>query len=66
MSYGSKTAGLAEHWDVIQDEATRQEPKSGRPMFVTHSRTIVNGEPLRRATFSCFVGHRTLVSSVGT
>jgi hypothetical protein len=27
MSYGSKTAGLAEHWDVIQDEATRQEPK---------------------------------------
>ena len=24
---------LAEHWDVTQDEATRQESKSGRPMF---------------------------------
>jgi predicted SnoaL-like aldol condensation-catalyzing enzyme len=24
---------LVEHWDVIQDEATRQESKSGLPMF---------------------------------
>jgi predicted SnoaL-like aldol condensation-catalyzing enzyme len=24
---------LVEHWDVIQDEATRAESKSGRPMF---------------------------------
>jgi predicted SnoaL-like aldol condensation-catalyzing enzyme len=24
---------LAEHWDVIQDEATAEESKSGRPMF---------------------------------
>jgi predicted SnoaL-like aldol condensation-catalyzing enzyme len=24
---------LAEHWDVLQDEATRAESKSGRPMF---------------------------------
>lgn len=24
---------LAEHWDVIQDEASRQESKSGLPMF---------------------------------
>jgi predicted SnoaL-like aldol condensation-catalyzing enzyme len=24
---------LVEHWDVIQDEATQQESKSGRPMF---------------------------------
>jgi predicted SnoaL-like aldol condensation-catalyzing enzyme len=24
---------LAEHWDEIQDEATREQPKSGRPMF---------------------------------
>jgi predicted SnoaL-like aldol condensation-catalyzing enzyme len=24
---------LAEHWDVIQDEVTAQESKSGRPMF---------------------------------
>ena len=24
---------LAEHWDVIQDEATRGQSRSGRPMF---------------------------------
>jgi predicted SnoaL-like aldol condensation-catalyzing enzyme len=24
---------LAEHWDVLQDEAARSESKSGRPMF---------------------------------
>jgi predicted SnoaL-like aldol condensation-catalyzing enzyme len=24
---------LAEHWDVIQDEATREQSKSGFPMF---------------------------------
>jgi predicted SnoaL-like aldol condensation-catalyzing enzyme len=24
---------LAEHWDVIQDEATREDSKSGLPMF---------------------------------
>ena len=24
---------LVEHWDVIQDEATEQESKSGAPMF---------------------------------
>src|ERR1700722_2585747 len=24
---------LAQHWDVIQDEATQSESKSGRPMF---------------------------------
>ena len=24
---------LVEHWDVIQDEATKEESKSGRPMF---------------------------------
>jgi predicted SnoaL-like aldol condensation-catalyzing enzyme len=23
----------AEHWDVVQDEATAEESKSGRPMF---------------------------------
>jgi predicted SnoaL-like aldol condensation-catalyzing enzyme len=26
-------AVLAEHWDVIQDEATRESSKSGLPMF---------------------------------
>ena len=24
---------LVEHWDVLQDEATQEESKSGRPMF---------------------------------
>ena len=24
---------LAEHWDVLEDEATREESQSGRPMF---------------------------------
>jgi len=24
---------LVEHWDVIQDEATEQQSKSGAPMF---------------------------------
>jgi predicted SnoaL-like aldol condensation-catalyzing enzyme len=24
---------LAEHWDVLQDEATQEESRSGRPMF---------------------------------
>src|SRR5271155_5147292 len=24
---------LAEHWDVLQDEATEEESRSGRPMF---------------------------------
>ena len=24
---------LVEHWDVLQEEATRQESQSGRPMF---------------------------------
>jgi predicted SnoaL-like aldol condensation-catalyzing enzyme len=24
---------LAEHWDVIQDEAPQEKSKSGRPMF---------------------------------
>src|SRR5277367_5063015 len=28
---------LAEHWDVIQDEATQTESKSGQPMFGEHS-----------------------------
>jgi len=28
-----KDGALVEHWDVIQDEATKQESKSGLPMF---------------------------------
>jgi predicted SnoaL-like aldol condensation-catalyzing enzyme len=28
-----KDGFLVEHWDVIQDEATREQSKSGQPMF---------------------------------
>jgi predicted SnoaL-like aldol condensation-catalyzing enzyme len=28
-----KAGLLIEHWDVIQDEATQEQSKSGRPMF---------------------------------
>jgi predicted SnoaL-like aldol condensation-catalyzing enzyme len=27
---------LAEHWDVLQDEATAEESQSGLPMFGNH------------------------------
>jgi predicted SnoaL-like aldol condensation-catalyzing enzyme len=27
---------LAEHWDVIQEEVTKEESKSGLPMFKNH------------------------------
>jgi predicted SnoaL-like aldol condensation-catalyzing enzyme len=30
---GKENGLLAEHWDVIQDEATREESASGLPMF---------------------------------
>jgi predicted SnoaL-like aldol condensation-catalyzing enzyme len=26
---------LVEHWDVLQDEATREQSQSGAPMFAT-------------------------------
>jgi predicted SnoaL-like aldol condensation-catalyzing enzyme len=29
----TKNGFLAEHWDVIQDEATKEQSKSGLPMF---------------------------------
>ena len=38
---------LVEHWDVIQDEATKQESKSGLPMF-GEGFSIVNDPTLRR------------------
>jgi predicted SnoaL-like aldol condensation-catalyzing enzyme len=31
--FGIKDGILVEHWDVIQDEATREQSKSGLPMF---------------------------------
>ena len=33
---------LAEHWDVIQDEATAADSKSGLPMFGDHFPTIAS------------------------
>jgi predicted SnoaL-like aldol condensation-catalyzing enzyme len=30
-----KDGALVEHWDVIQDEATQAQSKSGKPMFGT-------------------------------
>jgi predicted SnoaL-like aldol condensation-catalyzing enzyme len=35
---------LAEHWDVIQDEATRDESISGLPMFGAASRRGPDGD----------------------
>ena len=34
---------LAEHWDVIQDEATREQFKSGQPMFGSTFATCATG-----------------------
>jgi predicted SnoaL-like aldol condensation-catalyzing enzyme len=30
---GIENEVLVEHWDVIEDEATQERSKSGRPMF---------------------------------
>ena len=43
---------LAEHWDVIQDEATEEQSKSKAPMFgssfpVSTSSEKTNGSPVR-------------------
>ena len=32
---------LAEHWDVIRDEATEEQSKSGAPMFGAHVRNYI-------------------------
>jgi predicted SnoaL-like aldol condensation-catalyzing enzyme len=31
--FGIKDGILLEHWDVVQDEASRESSKSGLPMF---------------------------------
>jgi predicted SnoaL-like aldol condensation-catalyzing enzyme len=38
-----KDGVLAEHWDVIQDEATRESSKSGLPMFGSTFATYASG-----------------------
>jgi predicted SnoaL-like aldol condensation-catalyzing enzyme len=35
---------LAEHWDVIQDEATRAQSKSGNPMFGSEFPPVVKND----------------------
>ena len=37
-----KDGVLIEHWDVIQDEATREQSKSGQPMFGNTFATYAN------------------------
>jgi len=38
-----KDGVLVEHWDVIQDEATREQSKSGQPMFGNTFPTYASG-----------------------
>jgi predicted SnoaL-like aldol condensation-catalyzing enzyme len=38
-----KDGVLVEHWDVIQDEATREQSKSGQPMFGSTFATDASG-----------------------
>jgi predicted SnoaL-like aldol condensation-catalyzing enzyme len=38
-----KDGVLVEHWDVIQDEATREQSKSGLPMFGSTFATYASG-----------------------
>jgi predicted SnoaL-like aldol condensation-catalyzing enzyme len=33
MSFRHQDGMLVEHWDAIEDEVTKQESKSGLPMF---------------------------------
>src|SRR5882724_3966 len=39
---------LAEHWDDIQDEATKEQSKSGSPMLALHSPSQTVTSPPRR------------------
>src|SRR5580693_4636039 len=39
-----KDGVLVEHWDVIQDEATRESSKSGLPMFGEKFATYASGQ----------------------
>jgi predicted SnoaL-like aldol condensation-catalyzing enzyme len=38
-----KDGVLVEHWDVIQDEATREQSRSGQPMFGSTFPTCASG-----------------------
>src|SRR5258708_24495797 len=55
---------LVEHWDVIQDESTKEQSKSGNPMFgdaFPNKGTV----PLREVTFSSDVSRRITIRSRG-
>jgi predicted SnoaL-like aldol condensation-catalyzing enzyme len=39
-----KDGVLVEHWDVIQDEATQEQSKSGQPMFGSTFATYASGK----------------------
>ncbi len=43
---------LAEHWDVIQDEATKEQSKSGAPMFGTTFPTSLEKEQVSTGRFT--------------
>ena len=47
---GSKTGGWAERWDVIQDEATAAESKSGLPMIGDRFLILPNTSSIRLRT----------------
>ena len=54
---------LAEHWDVLQDEATREESRSGLPMFGTSfARASTQVAPSAAATTLSIEQARTIVA----
>ena len=48
---------LAEHWDVIQDEATKEQSKSGAPMFGTTFPTYAGKEQVSTGRFTNDMAH---------
>src|SRR5712671_5996201 len=47
---------LAEHWDVLQDEATQQESKSGLPMF--GDRFPTDGAAAAQSALTAEIAHK--------
>jgi len=52
---------LAEHWDVLQDEATREESRSGQPMFAEAFAIVEKAPTTHRRIVT---GHRDGASTV--
>ena len=59
---------LAEHWDVIQDEATREQSKSGATCLELHSRITLEKEQfsMGRFTNACSAQSRWPLPRTGT